>query len=138
MIILAYSIAIWDWTPDTWTSESGEGSISLALLQDGTNKVVKYDNGDWVDTLLTTIDNEAFENHGFPVGELNGFTSTEWGDLYDNFTPPFKIHLFKEEDGQSQPKVDVTISENEYTMARSYEVEISESDLQKIKTLSVI
>lgn len=135
---MAYSIAVWNWTPDTWNGESGLGSVSLVLIQDSTNKVITREVSGWTDTTKTIIDNTTFSSHGFPLGDISGLTNTEWQDLYTSFTPPFKFYVFKEEDAISQNKLKSTYSQNDYTVARSYEVEISESDLQKVKSLSVV
>ena len=135
---MAYSIAVWNWTPDTWNGESGLSSVNLMLLQDSANKVISRDVNGWVDTLATVVNNTTFSTHGFSLGDISGLTSVDWQSLYTNFTPPLKFCVFKEEDAISQNKLKSTCSQNDYTVARSYEVEISESDLQKVKSLSVV
>ena len=135
---MAYSIAVWNWTPDTWNGESGLGSVNLMLLQDSSNKVISRDANGWVDTLATVVNNTTFSTHGFSLGDISGLTSVDWQSLYTNFTPPFKFYVFKEENTISQNKLKSTYSQNDYTVARSYEVEISETDLQKIKSLNVV
>lgn len=135
---MAYSIAVWNWTPDTWNGETGLGSVSLVLIQDSSNKVITRDASGWIDTTKMIIDNATFSSHGFSLGDINGLTNTDWQELYNNFAPPFKFYLFKEEDLVSQPKLKATYSQNDYTVARSYEAEISETDLQKVKSLSVV
>ena len=135
---MAYAIAIWDWTPDTWNGESVLSPVNLMLVKDSSNKVISRDVIGWINTLETVVNNTVFSAHGFSLGDISGLTSIDWQSLYTNFTPPFKFYLFKEEDAISQNKLKTTYSQNDYTVARSYEVAISESDLQKVKSLNVV
>lgn len=132
-----HSIATWYVTPDEWDKTSGLSAISLILIQDNDGKVISYDN-DWYNTATTSVTNSTFEEHGISSMLFSGMGKDELEDLYESFTPPFKIHLFKEEEVVSSPQASVTKNMKEYTVARSYEVEISESDLEKIKSLNIV
>lgn len=133
-----FSIATWYTDPDTWDNESGATSETLILLENSLGEIIYISKqGNW-QTQEGVVSSKLFEDFGFKKGELSMMSTENYLVLYSDFNPPFKVHIFKEEDSIKGVKAKVDYSENEYTMARSYEVEISESDLQKIKTLSVI
>lgn len=139
---MAYSVAVWDWTPDTWGTEGGEsGSPSLTLIQDSNNKIIYYNNStsQWAYTNSTTITPSVFENYGMNMDDVSNFNTAIWTALYDdnNFTAPFKVIHFIEEEEISSPKLELTTKEREYVTARSYVSTISDTDLQKIKSLNL-
>lgn len=125
---MAYSIAIWDWTPDTWSLLSGETSTTLYLITTPTTTLY-FDNG-WQSTSLPLTD--ALSSHGMKS------LDADWNALYSQHTGPFTLIAWEESEEVEEKTLTVEWEEAEYTVARVYEGEIEESELQKIKGLEVV
>ena len=114
--------------------------LTKILIKDSTGKIISrsIDNLSWVDTLETTITGNVFETYGMDSDTISSLTSTDWNSLYNdiNFTAPFEFQVFKEE--EVIPVLTETTTENEFGVtARSFEVEIDETELEKVRNLVV-
>ena len=114
--------------------------LTKILIKDSTGKIISRntENTAWIDTLETTIEGISFETYGMESSLISSLTSIDWDSLYNdiNFTAPFEFQVFKEED--IIPVLTETTTENEFgVIARSFEVEIDETELEKVRNLVV-
>ena len=114
--------------------------LTKILIKDSTGKIISRntENTAWIDTLETTVTGNVFETYGMDSDTISSLTSTDWSSLYSdvNFTAPFEFQVFKEED--VTPVLTETTTENEFgVIARSFEVEIDETELEKVRNLVV-